>query len=157
MGYNLSDLIDRLVIMEKEAVADLYPDGVDAVGYFPYEQASFPYWHNRITSMTPDEYAADIAKYPFQVTGRFVLGHYTEGFKGELLLSAYPVIEAVLAYFRDRPGMDTETLDEMEFVFDELRITNVIGPFAFQNRGVGVTQVGFEVTWALPVIDDQAR
>lgn len=152
-NYDLGALMDRLLEMEKEAV-----DESSGVAYFPYEQESFPYWTNRIVGMTPDYVAQDIAHYPFRIAARLVLGHLTEGYKGELILSAYDHIAAVTAYFKDRPGMNSNAhTTQMEDIFTDFELVDVIGPAAFRNDGIGNTQVGIEFIFTLPVIDVQFR
>lgn len=155
-NYDLSALMDRLLEMEKEAVASVQT--ADGVTYFPYEQEAFPYWTNRITGITPAYLAQDIAQYPLRIAGRLVLGHLTEGYQGELLIRAYDFMEAVLSYFKDRPGMNsTAHSTQMDDIFTDLEIADIVGPAAFQNGGIGAVQVGIDFIFTLPIIDVQYR
>lgn len=156
--YDLDALMDRLVEMEKESLASLVGTDIDAVKYHPYEQEAFPYWTNRITGMTPVYLAQDIVQYPFRVTARLVIAHFTEGYRGETATKTYQYIPAVLHYFKDRPGMNsTAHPTQMDDVFRDFEIVDFNGPFAFQNNGIGATQVGFEFVFTLPVLDQQYR
>lgn len=156
-NYDLGALMDRLVEMEKESITSL-ADGVDAVSYFPYEQESFPYWTNRIRGMVPGYLAQDTAHYPFQIAARLVIGHLTEGYKGEVQTKAYDYIPAVTSYFKDRPGMNSNAhLTQMDDIFMDFELVDIVGPIAFQNSGIGVLQVGVEFIFTLPIIDIQYR
>lgn len=157
-NYDLSALMTRLVEMEKESIASVATNGVDAVSYFPYEQDDFPYWTNRIRGMAPDYLAQDTAHYPFQIAARLVIGHLTEGYKGEVLTKAYEYIPAVTSYFKDKPGMNSiASPTQMDDIFTDFEFTDVVGPVAFQNSGIGVLQVGVEFIFTLPIIDIQYR
>lgn len=150
-------MMARLLEMEKESIASVSPD-VDGVTYFPYQQEAFPYWTNRMTGVTPDYLAQEIAHYPFRITGRLVMGHITEGYEGELLERAYLYIPAITSYFKDRPGMNSIAHPTpIDDIFTDFEFVTINGPFGFQNSGVGVIQVGIEVLFTLPVIDFQQR
>lgn len=154
--YDIGAFMIRLLEMEKEAVADIKK--VDGVTYFPYEQEAFPYWTNQVAGLTPGYLAQDIVQYPLRITGMLVLGHYTEGYKGEQLVKAYAYMAAVMSYFKDRPGMQSDAHpDSMDDIFTDFEIVDVVGPAAFQNSGIGVIQVGLKFFFGLPIIDIQYR
>jgi hypothetical protein len=157
-NYDLGDFMDRLLEMEKESIDDLVDGSVDGVTYFPYEQESFPYWTNRVTGFVPDYIAQDIAHYPLRIAGRLVMGHLKEGFEGDILKKSYDYLEAVLSYFKDRPTMKSNAHPtKMDDIFTDFEITDIVGPAAFQNNGIGSTQVGLEFVFVLPIIDVQYR
>lgn len=157
-NYDLGAFMDRLLEMEKESIDDVVDGGVDGVTYFPYEQEAFPYWTNRVTGVTPDYYAQDIAHYPIRIAGRLVMGHLKEGYEGELLERAYVYIPAILSYFKDRPTMKSNAHPtKMDDLLTDFEIVDIVGPAAFQNNGIGATQVGVEIIFTLPIIDVQYR
>lgn len=156
--FNLSDFMGRLLEMEKESVADVAGIAVDGVTYFPYEQEAFPYFTNRTTNMTPIYEPDDMVVFPFRVTGSLVLGHLTEGYKGEPLIKAQDYITAVLSYFIDRPGMKSSAHPTaMQYLAPNFEIVDMVGPNAFQNSGVGVLQVGVNFVFAMPIMVKRHR
>lgn len=156
--FNLGDFMDRVVEMEKESVASIVSTEVDAVPYFPYEQEAFPYWTNRITGMTPSYLAEDAVEFNFRIVGRIVLGHLTEGYKGEPIVKAQDYISAVLDYFKGRSGMKSVAHPtSMQYLAQYFLIVDMVGPNAFRNDGIGSTQVGIDFVFTLPIMADRHR
>lgn len=113
--YDLSNVVDRLVAMETEALSSIAGVGnVDAATYWPYEQQAFPYWWNRVVNMTvragEATLAADIDIHEYTFQAGLVIGHIDSGYSGERVAEAYNYIEAVVAYFNDHRDLtDTTT------------------------------------------------
>jgi hypothetical protein len=156
--FDLREAMARITQMEIDALVDIEGAAVDAKAYFPYEQEAFPYWTNRVVNMlTTYPFGQDIALYSFQVGARLVMGHFTQGYEGEILTKAYDYIPAVLEYFKDRPyltnSVQTTPLSNIWVDTGEgAEITNVVGPSGFVNSGIGAIQVGVEFTILLPFI-----
>lgn len=149
--------MDRLAIMEAAAVAALYPTIV-AKAYFPYAQEITPYFTTRIVRFAvesaEDDLGEDIPVDRYTIAIRYVAGHLSQGYQGELPDAVYDVIAAVLAYFGDHEELSTASLDALDFVGPVgARLT--AGQYsAFTNSGIGPTQVGVEFTLDLPLIRD---
>jgi hypothetical protein len=154
MSSYLSDAMDRIVAMQKEALNTLTGGKVDAVTYWPYQQNDYPYFINRLGALSLDnEYGEDIDGYIHVVLMRLVVGHITEGYKGETPANMYDYIPAVQAFFRNNPMLtSTANPTAPDYLFYEARIISHTGFVVFSQGGIGQLQVGCEFTLQLPYL-----
>jgi hypothetical protein len=159
----LSQAMDRIAAMEKQALADLTPSvPADAVPYFPYEQEAFPYFFNRLSGVEPknslsdqdEDSGEDIVVEYYNITIRLVIGHLGEGYRGERAKDLYEYIPAVLQFFREHSFLtSTAYPSELDYINPlDISIPNGTGLLVFQNAGIVNFQVGTEFTLRLPII-----
>jgi len=151
--YDLGEVMDRLLAMEKEAVPD--SGGKE---YWPYSQDALPYWMNRINGMTVDPLSADTVIDRWTMSALLVIDHLTANYEGVTFVEAYDIIPAVLQFFDDNPLLtSTAYPDEMLFVFPDedtrgAHITGLpSGTRTVLNSGTGTRQVVLEFTISVPL------
>jgi hypothetical protein len=146
----LNDLMDRIVALEKEAVTTS-----DAVPYWPYQQASFPYWTNRLG---PYEqvfaYGEDVPRDESSVLMRLVAAHVSEGYEGESQSNIHQWVVATLNKFEDNPYLVSTTYatEFDDIAPDGAVIISHTGLVIFQNAGVLANQLGVEFTLSVPAL-----
>jgi hypothetical protein len=148
MSY-LNDLLARVVALEKEAMSSLSINA-DAVPYFNYAGSGFPYFTNRIadTPITNDG-SEDIDLNNPLVIMRFVVGHATEGYKGEIEAKLYTYLPAIKTYIQQRSNwLQSAAYPTRMDNLQSARISNAGGLRVFQNEGINSTQVGAELQLA---------
>lgn len=154
--YDLKAIMERLTLMEKEAVNTLTSGKVDAKSFFPYQQEVLPYFTNRLLRFTieagEDGLGEDVIIDRYQIEIHYVAAHLTEGYEGEAPDKIYEIIPAMLDYFSKHELLSTSTLDPIDFVDPEgAQLTD--GSYnAFTNSGIGPTQIGPKFTLDLPLI-----
>lgn len=99
-NYDLGNVMERLPVLQKAALAVIGVTNVDAVDYWPYQQEASPYFWNRVESMTVEEVSQEMEIHRYQISMALVVGHLTQGYRGETTRNAYNYIPAVLNYFR---------------------------------------------------------
>lgn len=156
--YDLTDIMNRLPYLQQAALAAI-GQKCDAVSYWPHQQESFPYWTNRIDSMTIEtDMADDIDIHRYQITMALVVGHLLEGYKGEPTERAYLWIPAVLDYFRQHRNLTdgAEYRAAPDFLYDEpggATITGIPnGTRPIQNAGVEGAQIAVLFTLDVPLV-----
>src|SRR3972149_10038596 len=136
-SFDLKTAMTRLAAMEKESISAI-TTSVDAVTIFPWEQGGLPYWTNRLTTVPPVWLAGDFASYAFSITGRLVVAHITEGYRGEGIEKVYDYIPEILDFFDNRPFLtSTAYPTELDDVAPDngLEIVDIVGPNAYRNDG----------------------
>ena len=141
-----TELLNRLVALEIEAMASI-DVRADAKPYALHVQESFPYFTNRIQSNpVSDDGSEDLdLNNPLAVI-RLVVGHVTEGYKGEPESKLYEWGPVVKTYIQRRMWLQTATgvysvrMDNLQ----SARVTDNGGFRIFDNSGLGVNQVGRE-------------
>lgn len=160
--YDLPNVMARLPVLQKAAMATIgmTPDAVD---YWPYAQEGFPYFWNRIESMTPDEVLAaqDVTVHVYTVSMALVIAHLTaDGFVGETSHNAYSYIPAVLDYFRgEKPrhlydGVTYLTEPNALWIEDGGAIITGIpnGTRTLANSGLNAQQVAVVFQLSIPLL-----
>lgn len=153
--YDLKEVMDRLLAMEKEAVP-----GSGGATYWPYQQNKMPYWMNRIGGMTVEPLSADTVIDRWTMSALLVIDHFESGYEGANFVAAYEdYIPDVIQFFDDHPLLtSTEYPDEMLFIHpnDRTQITGLpSGTRLIINSGSGVRQVVLEFTIAVPLARKQ--
>lgn len=159
-NYDLESIMDRLPVLQKAALAALtVPVTCDAVEYWPYQQETFPYWWNRVESMAINyDPGGDMEIHRYQISMAMVIGHLTEGYKGELSDAAYTRIAGVLDYFRKHKdlcdGITYTTAPDWLWIEDSgARITGIPnGTRTLANSGLGVQQVAVVFNLEIPLL-----
>lgn len=154
--YDLNEALLRLAAMQKEAIT-----GSDAVPYWPYEQERAPYWWNRINGLTVEtELAGDVNIDRYSIEMGLVIGHLTEGYKGQNYTRVAEYIVSVLTYFDEHPYLGTVSGDyrdsELRYIWMEdggAIITGVPGGArTITNSGIGTTQIYLGFILDLPLM-----
>lgn len=145
---DLVELLDRVVLLEKEALAALTPTVTsDAVPYFLHTQEDFPYWTNRIGASTFEGNSEVFDGDTYTVIMRLVIGHHTEDYVGNVEGRLYTWIPQIKNFLNRRDGLQcattyTDHMDGLQFA----RVTNTVGFREFQNAGISTMQLGTEFT-----------
>lgn len=100
----------RVAALETEALAAMTPPLVaDAVPYFFHVQEAFPYWTNRLGSISAEDgvggaedFGEDFERYSYEVIMRLAVGHVTDGVRSEYERSLGRIIPHVMTYFNAR-------------------------------------------------------
>lgn len=160
--YDMNEALARLVSMQKAALTGVAANEnqlCDAVAYWPYEQEAFPYFWNRVNSMTVDYLAQDIAIDRYEIEMGLVIAHYTAGYRGDNTTHAANYIEAVMAYFDAHADMTsiapyTTPLDNLWLDEGEGAVISGIpgGLRTIQNSGIGTIQVAIGFMLDMPLL-----
>lgn len=147
MSY-LNELLARVVMLEKEAMAALSINA-DAVPYFNYAGSAFPYFTNRIADIPiTNDGSEDIDFNNPVVIMRFVIGHVTEGYKGEIESKLYTYLPPIKTYLQRRTNWlqcATAPYNNRMENLQSARISNNGGLRIFQNEGINSSQIGAEL------------
>jgi hypothetical protein len=138
------------VALEIEAMASIGVNA-DAKPYAIHSQEGFPYFTNRIAAspVTPDGGVSEEfdVNQPLVIM-RLVVGHVTEGYKGQPEGKLYEWGPVIKTYFQSRMWLQTVSTGaypaRMANLRADSRITDTGGFRIFDNSGIGVSQVGRE-------------
>lgn len=142
-----TELLNRIVALEIEAMASIGVR-VDAKPYALHAQEAFPYFTNRIFSNAIGDDGSETLDYnrPLVVM-RLVIGHVTEGYKGQSESKLYEWGPVIKTYIQQRTNWlmtDTEPYTTRMDNLQSARIIDSGGFRIFDNSGIGVSQVGRE-------------
>lgn len=143
-----TELLNRVVALELEAMASINVR-CDAKGFFYWTQESFPYFTNRIASNGVADDGSEVfdINRPLVIM-RLIVGHITEGYKGEPESKLYEWGPIVKAYIQNRSDFLECANAPYNTRMDGLRYCKVIdnGGFRiFEDSGLGTKQVGREL------------
>ncbi len=144
----LNELLLRVVALEKEAMTSI---GIpaDAVPRFNYTGEGFPYFTNRIADIPVSSDGSEIIDFNSPlVIMRFVVGHITEGYKGEVEGKLYEWLPPIKTYIQARSNWLQCASSPYNTRMDGLqqsRISNAGGLRIFQNEGINSIQIGAEL------------
>lgn len=148
MATYLTELLDRVVSMQKEALASISVTG-DAKPFFFHSQESFPYFTNRIAdNPISDDGSADIDLNQSVLIMRFVIAHITAGYKGEKERTLYEWLPVVKTWFNEHEWLTSVAYPVRMDNLQQARIVNNGGIRAFENTGIAATQIGAELQLA---------
>lgn len=155
MPVNLQNIIDRVVLLEKAALAALTPAvTADAVDHFFHAQEATPYFTNRLGPVAVGGESEDYDEYRVDILIRLVIGMAEEGYAGEPDNRLQLYIPQVIEYFNERRLLiDSTYATELPFLV-EARIVDCRGLVVFQNSGVRSSQVGTEFTLRCTLLSD---
>lgn len=144
MSYE-TELLQRVAAMQLEAMTSI---GVkaDAKPYFYHTQDDFPYFTNRIAANPrTDNGAEDFDFNTPTVVMRLVVGHLTEGYRGEVETRLYEWGPVVSTWFQEHMWLTSAAFPERMDNLSITRLTDNGGLRAFQDSGIDATQVGREI------------
>lgn len=103
-------LMVRVAALETEALAAMTPPIMaDAVPYFFHVQEAFPYWTNRLSTISAEDgaggdedFGEEYERYSYEIVMRLAIGHVTDGVRSEYERSLGRIIPHVLRYFNAR-------------------------------------------------------
>lgn len=148
MTIDLDAAIDRMVEIEIAVMATLSITA-DAKPYFFHTQEGFPYWVNRVGTVTIGGASEDIDEPVYTVISRLVVSHLTADYAGNNEDKLKTWIPPIIRYFHARPWLETATqtngLANLKFA----RITDCTGFRVFQAVGIDTPQIGCEFTHRL--------
>ncbi len=142
---DLDDLIKRVVAMEAEAL------GIRALDALADHLDQTPYMTNGLGEFTFESGPTDAAVYTVRM--RLIVGHVTEGYKGQperILRQRIPVLHQ---FFRARPGLTSALFPAPPAYLGSVGtlLTGGIGTAFFQEPGLPV-QVGTEFSLRVPTL-----
>lgn len=141
-----TELLARVVALQKEAM-DSISVRADAVPYFFHTQEAFPYFTNRIAANpVTDEGSEDLDVNRPLVIMRLIVGHITEGYRGQPQGKLYEWGPVIKTYFQARMWLQTASGPYAERMDDLIaaRVIDSGGFRQFQDSGVGAITVGRE-------------
>ena len=155
MTIDLHNALERLAAIEVEALAGLpIPVTADAMPFAMWQQEAFPYLTHRTGSITIEGDSQDIDVYEIEVVARLIIGHLTEGYRGqsdERLNTWIPVlVKAINARELLQSAAYPDELDGLTGA----RCTFCSGVRVIESAGVQAKQVGAEFTVVLQFADD---
>lgn len=146
MSYE-TELLERLCLLEVEAMATI---GVTAYAkpYALHTQETFPYFTHRITANpVSDNGSEELDLNNPLVIIRLVIGHATEGYKGQPEGKLYEWGPVIKTYIQNRTNWLQAASGPYQARMENLIAARVIdnGGFRiFENSGISVNQVGRE-------------
>lgn len=113
---DLEALLVRAAALEQEALAAMTPPIVaDAVPYFFHAQEAFPYWTNRLSSISAedgagadDDFGEEYERYSYEIIMRLAVGHVTDGVRSEYERTLGRIIPQVMSYFNARELLQSQ-------------------------------------------------
>lgn len=148
----LTDLLKRNMACDQEAMISV--PGFKSVRVFPYSQEAFPYLINRLGPKTPAPSPEDMYEATRNIIKRLVVGHVTEGFTGQVNDKLADWLVLIEDYYRHNTLLTSADYpDEPEYILSEgVALGPDTGLAFFMNAGIGVTQIGVELTMQVPII-----
>jgi hypothetical protein len=146
MSY-MNELLARVVAIQKEAMAGFTPPvPADAVPRFNYTGEGFPYFTNRIldTPISDDGSQDEDVNSPVLMM-RFVVGHVTTGYKGEIEARLYTWLPSIKTFFNRRMWLQSAAYPLRMENLQSARVINNGGLRIFENAGINAVQVGAEL------------
>lgn len=145
-GHDIQNALNRIVTMQIECMNDLSVTA-DAKPYFYHVQETFPYWTNRVGDiLITDDGSEDFDRDTYNFIMRLVIGHVTEGYRGEPEARLYDYIPEIKVFFNAREWLESDTYTTAMNGLIRARISAISGFRIFQDAGLSANQVGTEFT-----------
>lgn len=140
---DLDDLIKRVVAMEEEAL------GLRALDVLADKLDQTPYMTNGLGPFTYESGSSDSGVY--NVRMRLIIGHVTEGYKGQSERVLRKYIPLLQAFFRVRPGLTSQKFPDTPPYMSAVGafLTGGVGTGYFQEPNLPM-QVGTEFSLRVP-------
>jgi hypothetical protein len=147
MAIILQEVLERLAAIEVEALADLTPPvTADAKPYMIHSQEAFPYFTNRVGVVSVESDSHDIDGYEVEIVARLVVGHLTDGYRGQPESALYAYLPAVIEAINARELLQSDSYPAALDGLIGARATGSSGLRIFQTAGIQAQQVGTEIT-----------
>jgi hypothetical protein len=158
MAIILQLALERLAAIEKEALADLTPTVVaDAKAYMIHSQEAFPYFTNRVGTVAVESDSHDIDAYEVEIIARLVVGHLTEGYRGQPESALYAYLPVVIEAINARELLQSHVYPAALDGLVGARVVGSSGLRIFETAGIQARQVGTEITVVCTFADDLAQ
>lgn len=155
MAIILQEALDRLAAIEVEALADLTPPiTADAKAYAIWQQEAFPYVTHRVGPLSVESDSQDFDAVEVEVVARLVVGHLTEGYRGQPESVLYACIPALIEAINARELLQSNLYPDALDGLVGARCTGSSGLRVFETAGIQARQVGTEFTIVLQFTDD---
>lgn len=155
MAIILQEVLERLAAIEVEALADLStPVTADAVPYMIHSQEAFPYFTNRVGVIDIESDSHDLDSYEIEIVARLVVGHLTDGYRGQPESALYTYLPAVIEAINARELLQSDSYPAALDGLIGARATGASGLRIFQTAGIQAQQVGTEITVICTFADD---
>lgn len=160
MALDIAGCMDRIVALQKEAMAALTPSiSADARSFYWYSQERFPYFTNRISNITletgtggDEDYGEEEEAAQYDIIMRLVVNHVTAGVKGEYEDKLSTYIPHLITYFNARELLQSATYLTPPVNLQRARIIASTGLAFFTE--LGITQLGAEFTLRLEFVEN---
>jgi hypothetical protein len=151
----MNEVINRLVAIEIEAMATMGVTRVDAKPYFHYTGESFPYFTHRIADTPVSDNGSEVEDLNSPtVVIRLVIGHVTEGYRGEIEVKLYEWLPVLKSYIQARSNwLQSVAYPAPMEDLQQSRVINGGGLRIFQNEGINSTQIGAEIPVACTFLE----
>lgn len=155
MAILLGDVLDRLAAIEVLALASLStPVTADAKPFAIWQQEAFPYFTNRPGTITVENDSHDLDVYEVEIIVRLIVGHITEGVRGEPENKLYDYLPAVMEAINARELLQSPTYTTALLGLVSARAVSSGGMSVFETAGVQARQVGAQITVVCTFEDD---
>lgn len=152
---DLQGVLDRLAAIEKAALAALTPAvSADAVAYMIHQQEAFPYFTNRIGPLAVESDSHDLDGIEVEAVVRLVVGHLTDGYRGQPESRLYAYLPAVIGTINARELLQSASYPTALTDLVQARVTASSGLRIFETAGIQARQVGAEITVVCTFTDD---
>lgn len=153
-AIDIGELLDRVVAIEKEALAALStPVASDAVPYLFHVQEAFPFWTNRLGTVTIDTDSQDFDVYTVEVVMRLSVGYRTEGLSGGVDAALNDYIPQVIQYTNERELLQSAAYPTGMVDLVQARVTACRGFTVFESAGTGQNIFGTEFTLTATLVN----
>lgn len=150
----LNDALDRLAAIEVEALADLTPPvDADAVPYMIHAQEAFPYFTHRVGVIGIESDSHDLDDHEVEIVVRLVVGHVTDGYRGQPENLLYTYLIAVMRAINARELLQSDAYPAALDGLVGARVTGASGLRIFETAGIQARQVGTEITVVCEFVD----
>lgn len=154
MTILLQDALERLAAIEVEALAGLTPPiDADAKPFSIWSQEAFPYFTHRTGGITVEPDSQDIDLYEVEVVARLVIGHVTEGYRGQSDERLNTWIPVIMNAINARELLQSAAYPVALVGLIGARCTFCTGQRVIETAGVQARQVGTEFTIVLQFAD----
>jgi hypothetical protein len=152
MPVDVASMMNRYSTLAIEGMAALStPVTADSVPFFFHQQEGFPYFIHRLGNFelettADEEWGEEMDALVFNVTARLVIGHLTSDYKGLNDANLQLYVPHLIEWYNEHENLRTATspyTSSLDYLIRS-RCVGGIGYGVFDNRAVGVQQVGAE-------------
>jgi hypothetical protein len=139
--------IGEMVLRGAAIIQEVFPNAeVSTDPLFAGE--TFPYFVVRAGAITDgvtaDDESEELDGITVNMIVRHVIGHITQGYRGETAVEMYSEVGLLLNTFHSRDLLQSATYPEAMLHIDEARFVSGAGFAVIESSGIGVMQVGTE-------------